>query len=81
MIFVTEKIKEKNKFNLEGLRAKRAIKKSTGLAAWQKISVAIISGIILALAGPGFDHWWLAWFMVAPFLVLLSFVIVVLKHV
>ena len=73
MVFVTEKIKQTNKFNLDGLEAKRVVKKAPGLSPWQKFFIALISGSILALASPGFDQWWLAWFMLAPFLVLLAF--------
>jgi apolipoprotein N-acyltransferase len=73
MVFVAEKIKQTNKFNLDGLGAKRAVKRSPGLRPWQKIAVASLCGAILALSVPGFDQWWLAWFMVAPILVLVSF--------
>ncbi len=73
MVFVTEKIKKTDKFNLDGLGAKRVVKKPLTLRAWQKICIALISGAILGFASPGFDQWWLAWFMVAPFLVMISF--------
>ncbi len=70
---MTEKIKQTNKFNLDALSAKRVAKKPPGFRLWQKLLIAIASGSILALSTPGFDLWCLAWFMVAPFLVLLRF--------
>ncbi len=73
MVFVSEKIKRTNKFSLDGLSAKRAVKPRTGLSILAKCSISILTGGLLALSGPGFDQWWLAWLMVAPFLVLLNF--------
>ncbi len=73
MVFVTEKIKQANKFTLDELSSKKAIKRRPGLRTWHKVVIALVTGAVLALSGPGFDQWWLAWFMVAPFLVLLTF--------
>src|ERR1700678_1823161 len=72
MIFGTTKSIRTDKFNLKGLSAAAASKRSIGLASWQKLGLAILAGMLLAFSSPGFDQWWLAWFMVAPFLVLLT---------
>lgn len=41
--------------------------------AWvNKFPFAVVFGCILALSSPGYDQWWLAWFGLAPLLVLIS---------
>ena len=73
MVFVTAKSKQSNKFSLDGFNAKKAVKSHSELSTWQKLAFVAVTGALLALSSPGFDQWWLAWFMVAPLLVVLSF--------
>jgi len=70
MIFSTNKSIKADNFSLKGMNA--AARRPTGFLLWQKLALALIAGMILAFSSPGFDQWWLAWFMVAPFLVLLT---------
>ncbi|HEY9676444.1 MAG TPA: apolipoprotein N-acyltransferase [Drouetiella sp.] len=39
--------------------------------SYEKLPFSFAFGCLLGLSSPGFDHWWLAWFAVAPLLVLL----------
>ncbi len=39
--------------------------------SFEKLPFAFAFGCLLGLSSPGFDQWWLAWFGVAPLLVLL----------
>ncbi len=72
MIFGTTKSKQANKFELKDLSATASSHRRTELAAWQNLGLSLTTGLALAFSSPGFDQWWLAWFMVAPFLVLLT---------
>jgi apolipoprotein N-acyltransferase len=48
------------------------------LGLWQlfsdvnKLPFALVFGCIMGLTSPGFDQWWVAWFGLAPFLVLIA---------
>jgi len=72
MIFGTTKSKQSDKFNLKELSATATSHRSAGLTIWQQSGLAMLTGLLLAFSCPGFDQWWLAWFMLAPFLVLLT---------
>jgi len=71
MIFSTKKSIRTDNFNLKGLNA-AASRRHVGFVLWQKLMLSLIAGLVLAFSSPGFDQWWLAWFMVAPLLVLLT---------
>lgn len=72
MLFGPTKSVRADKFNLQGLNAATASRRPAGLAVWQKLGLSALAGLLLAFSSPGFGQWWLAWFMVAPFLVLLT---------
>ncbi len=73
MVFVSSKSKQKDQFNLQEISAGAALRRRRGIELWHKLLGAYLLGAVLALSSPGFDQWWLAWFMVAPFLVLLRY--------
>ena len=73
MLFATPKSKQTNNFNLKEISAAVALRRRPGIESWHKLFCALLLGSLLALSSPGFDQWWLAWFMVAPFLVLLKY--------